>query len=75
MNRDLYTCAITFGDEPNVIHIAKFMMDARGVPLNMIIMHPRKKQEVKVIYRGVSSRGKKLYRFSEGTRAGEALGG
>ena len=75
MNRDLYTVAITFNDLPNIIHIAKFMMDAKGVPLSMEFFHPRLNAPVKVIYRGVSSRGKKIYRYSEGHRAGEALGG
>jgi hypothetical protein len=74
-NRDLYTCAVTFNDEPSVIHVAKFMMDARGVPLKLLLQHPRSEQGVWVYYRGTSTRGKKLYRYSEGTRAGEALGG
>lgn len=75
MSRDLYTMAVTFNDEPNVIHIGQFMMDAKGVPLSMIFNHPRSGKPVKVIYRGVSSRGKKIYRYSEGNRAGEVLGG
>jgi hypothetical protein len=75
MNRDLYTMAVTFNDYPNVIHVAQFMMDAKGVPLSMQFRHPRLNTAVKVIYRGVSSRGKRIYRYSEGTRAGEVLGG
>jgi hypothetical protein len=75
MSRDLYTMAVTFNDLPNVIHIAKFMMDAKGVPLSMTFNHPRSSQPTKVIYRGVSNRGKKIYRYTEGNSAGEALGG
>lgn len=75
MNCDLYVVVVTFNDFPNVIHFSKFMMDSKGVPLSMEFLHPRLNCPVRVIYRGVSSLGKKIYRYSEGHRAGEALGG
>jgi hypothetical protein len=75
MNRNLYTLAVSFKDEPNVIHFLKFMMDAKGVPLSLDLHHPRSGEPVKVIYRGTSKRGRSLYRYTEGSKAGEVLGG
>lgn len=75
VNKELYICALSFRDMPNVIHITRFIMDNRGVPLSIDVSHPRIKRIVKVIYRGTSTRGKKLHIYSEGSREGEILGG
>lgn len=75
MNLPPITLAIIFNDEPNVVHFIKFMGDFRNVPLSMNFNHPRLGVPVKVIFRGVSSQGKSIYSFREGTRAGEVLGG
>ena len=75
MDRELYVCAISFKDEPNVIHIAKFMMDIRGVPLSIDVSHPRIKRIVRVVFRGVSAKDKKVYIYTEGSKEGEILGG
>jgi hypothetical protein len=72
---DVYTLAIKFNDEPNVIHIMKAPMDSKTPPRFLDFNHPRLNQVVRVIFRGVSSRGKKIYRYSEGNKAGEILGG
>ena len=73
--RDQYVCAVTFNDLPNVIHLARFMMDAKGVPLKIPISHPRTREMVFVHYKGTSKAGKKIYFFKEGTLAGEVRGG
>jgi len=71
-----YVCAISFKDEPNVIHICRFVMDALGVPLRLDVAHPRNKgKPVRVLFKGVSRKGKKLYRYIEGTKEGQILGG
>jgi hypothetical protein len=72
---DNYTLAIKFNDEPNVIHFLKAPMDSKTPPRFMDLNHPRSKRPVRVVFRGVSSRGNKIYRYSEGTKAGEILGG
>ncbi len=71
-----YTIAITFNDFPNVIHIMPF--EHRGatvVELKIPVKHPRTGLPTMVYYRNTSLRGKKIYRYSEGQPAGEALGG
>lgn len=73
--RDSYACAVIFNDHPNVIHLARFMMDAKGVPLKLSINHPRSHQVVFVHYRGTSSLGKKIYFYKEGNDLGEIRGG
>ena len=75
MNRDLYSLAISFNDEPNVYHYVKFLMDAKGVPLSLDMQHPRTGQVTKIVYRGTSTRGSRLYFFREGTSVGEVRGG
>lgn len=74
-NKELYVCALSFKDMPNVIHITRFLMDSRGAPLSIDVSHPRMRRIVKVVLRGVSHRGKKIYSYTEGTREGELLGG
>ena len=73
--RDEYVCAVIFNDYANVIHLARFMMDAKGVPLKMAINHPRTRLPVAIHYRGTSSRGKKIYFYKEGNEKGEIRGG
>jgi hypothetical protein len=72
---DIYTLAVKFHDEPNVIHFLKMAMDTKSPPRSLDFNHPRLNKVVKVIFRGVSSRGKKIYRYSEGTKEGSILGG
>ena len=72
---DFYAIAVKFNDEPNVIHFFKAPMDSKSPPRFLVFDHPREEREVKVVFRGVSSRGKKIYRYSEGNKAGEVLGG
>jgi hypothetical protein len=72
---DIYTLAIKFNDEPNVIHLVKMAMDIISPPRHLDFNHPRLNSAVRVVFRGVSSRGKKIYRYSEGTKAGSILGG
>jgi hypothetical protein len=70
------TLAITFNDEPNVIHLGSFnQAGASVVELKLQVMHPRTKLPTWVFYRRTSVRGKNIYFYSEGNRAGEALGG
>ena len=73
--REEYICALSFNDYPNVIHLAKFLMDAKGVPLKIPLNHPRKNEVVFVHYRGTSKTGRKLYFFKEGNDVGEIRGG
>ena len=75
MSCDLYTLAVSFNDEPNVIHFLKFTLDAKVVPLSFDLNHPRSGEPVKVIYRGTSKRGRRIYRYTEGSKSGEVLGG
>jgi hypothetical protein len=72
---DIYTILITFNDEPNIIHFMKSMLDSKSPPRFLDFNHPRLNKVVRVIFRGVSKRGKKIYRYSEGTKDGEILGG
>lgn len=70
------TLAITFNDEPNVVHLYKW--DERGasvVELKLQTKHPRLEIPVMVYYRRTSLRGQNIYFYSEGNRAGEVLGG
>jgi hypothetical protein len=72
---DIYTLAVKFHDEPSIIHIMKSPMDSKSPPRFLDFNHPRLNKVVRVIFRGVSSRGKKIYRYSEGTNEGSILGG
>lgn len=70
------TLAVTFNDEPNVIHLFKWNeAGASVVELKIQAQHPRLKTPVMVFYRRTSTRGQNVYYYSEGTKAGEALGG
>lgn len=70
------TLAITFNDEPNVTHLAKWNeAGASVVELKMQLKHPRLDHPVIVYYRRTSTRGRNIYYYSEGNKAGEALGG
>jgi hypothetical protein len=70
------TLAVTFNDEPNVIHLYKWNeAGASVVELKMQTRHPRLGHAVIVYYRRTSLSGKNIYYYSEGNRAGEVLGG
>jgi hypothetical protein len=70
------TLAITFKDEPNVIHLESFVhQGAAVIDLKLQVLHPRLKIPVVILYRRTSTRGSNVYYYSEGTKAGEALGG
>jgi hypothetical protein len=70
------TLAVTFNDEPNIIHLYKWNeAGASVVELKLQTKHPRLGHPVMVYYRRTSLRGHNVYFYSEGNRSGEALGG
>lgn len=72
----MHTLAITFNDFPNVISMAPFTHSGAGVvDLKIYVQHPRTNKPVWVFYRRTSTRGKNIYYYSEGNRAGEVIGG
>jgi hypothetical protein len=72
---DLYTLAMKFHDEPNVIHVLQGALDTKSPPRFLDVHHPRTGRPVRVYFRGVSPRGKKIYKYSEGSKEGNILGG
>lgn len=71
-----YNLAITFNDFPNITHITTFMQNGASViDLKLVFTHPRTGLNTNVFFRRVSNKGKNIYFYSEGNRAGEALGG
>jgi hypothetical protein len=72
----MHTIAITFNDLPDVIHILPFTHQGAGViELKLVFPHPRTNKRTTVYYRRTSLRGRNIYYYSEGNKAGEALGG
>jgi hypothetical protein len=72
---DIYTLAVKFNDEPNIIHVLKCPIDSKSPPRFLDFNHPRLGMSVRVYFKGVSTRGRKLYRYGEGNGAGAILGG
>lgn len=68
--------AVNFNDLPNILHLIKYTHHgASVVDLKLQIKHPRNGEVVIVYYRKTSLRGNNVYYYTEGTKAGEALGG
>jgi hypothetical protein len=68
--------AVTFTDLPNVTYLIPYTHHGVAViDLKFEVTHPRTREKVMVYYRRTSTSGKGIYFYSEGTRAGEVLGG
>jgi hypothetical protein len=68
--------AVTFTDLPNVTYLIPYTHHgAAVVDLKIQTVHPLTGKSTTVYYRRTSTRGKNIYYYTEGTRAGEVLGG
>jgi hypothetical protein len=71
-----YTCAISFNDIPDVIYTLRIARNvANVIELTLDVMNPSTGLPVKVYFRRISSKGRSVYYYSEGSKAGNALGG
>lgn len=66
---------VRFNDLENVIALGMVPIDFGIIPLKLQVPHPVTQKIIVVHYRGVSTKGRPIIRYSQGNKAGEALGG